>query len=119
MAGIRRRRVSAAVVLLMAAGCGGGSGAVTAPNTPKQIAADRATAKRAVLTSNDLPAGYKGVPHDESSSNDLPPAGREEVRRVLGPSAAIPRHFEGRSAERGFARFLEGQDRARRGHRGW
>ena len=59
---------------LLAAGCGGGSSTVTAPNTPKQIAADKATVEQALLTSADLPSGYTGTPHDNSTSDDPPAA---------------------------------------------
>jgi hypothetical protein len=86
MAGIRRCQVSAAMVLLIAASCGGGSGAVTAPNRPKQIAADKAIAKQAVLRPGDLPAGYKASPHQTSSSNKIP----QSVARKFATCAHIP-----------------------------
>jgi hypothetical protein len=90
MRGIGKRAISAAIVAgAFAAGCGGGSGAVTAPNTPKQLAADKATANQAVLTSNDLPAGYTGVPHDESSSIDVPPA----VDKKFAACSGLPKRF--------------------------
>jgi len=75
MQGMGKRGIVAAIAVgLLAAGCGGGSSAVTAPNTPKQLAADKATAKAAVLTASDLPAGYKGTPHKKSSGDDIPTA---------------------------------------------
>ena len=46
----------------------------TAPNTPKQLAADKATAKAAVLKLSDLTAGYKQIPPNPDTDDDFPPA---------------------------------------------
>jgi hypothetical protein len=80
--------IVAAATMLVTAGCGGGSGAVTAPNTPKQLAADKALAKQAVLKLSDLPAGYKGSPHSDSG-DDLPPA----VERTFLACTHLPKSF--------------------------
>ena len=77
-----------AVTLLIAAGCGGGSSAVTAANTPKQLAADKTTAKQALLTAKDLP-GYKSTPHNRSTSNDPPPA----VVKKFVSCSGLPERF--------------------------
>jgi hypothetical protein len=71
---------------LVFAACGGsstksGSGSptvptttvVTAPDTAKQIAADKATVKAVALHITDLPVGYKSTPPGDSS-DDVPPA---------------------------------------------
>ena len=77
--------VAVAVAALLA-GCGGGSKTVKAPNTPKQIAADKAVAEKAVLQLSDLPAGYKGSPHDSSGSDKIPNA----VAAKFGTCAHMP-----------------------------
>jgi hypothetical protein len=56
------------------ASCGGSSSSATAPSTPKQIAADKATIKAALLTADDVPLGYSGVPHEDSDDSDPPDA---------------------------------------------
>jgi hypothetical protein len=90
MAGIRRRALVATVtaaMLLVAACGGGGSSVVNAPNTPKQIAADEALAKQAVLRLGDLPAGYKGAPHSKSSGGDVP----QSVLDKFATCAKVPK----------------------------
>jgi hypothetical protein len=77
-----------AVMFLAAAGCGGGSSVVTAPNTPEQLAADKALAKQAVLRLGDLPAGYTASPHTDSGG-DLPPA----VEREFLACSHLPKRF--------------------------
>jgi hypothetical protein len=79
----KRGFVAAIAVGLLTAACGG-SGAVTAPNTPKQLAADKATAQAALLTATDFPAGYKGTPHDNSSSDDPPKSVQEKFVKCSG-----------------------------------
>ena len=58
----------------LVASCGGSSSDASAPSTPKQFAADKATIKQALLTQDDLPVGYSGKPHDNSNSSDPPKA---------------------------------------------
>ena len=72
--------VALLAVGLLATACGGSSAktggagpTTTKPATPQQLAADKALAQQAVLRLSDLPAGYKGTPHDESP-DDTPPA---------------------------------------------
>ena len=90
---IRVRTVTITAVLLLAgAGCGGSS-AVTAPNTPKQLSADKALAKQAVLRQGDLPAGYTGTPHTDSGNN-LPPAAEASFLACTH----LPRSFLNNSA---------------------
>ena len=90
---------------VLLAGCGGGSAKVTAqpstttgpttttkppaaPNTPKQRAADTATAKRAVLKLSDLPFGWAANPHN-SSGPDLP----KSVETKFLACAHLPKRF--------------------------
>jgi len=61
------------VMLVIAAGCGSSSKTSTAPNTPEQRKVDLALAKQALLKLSDLPPGYKGAPHSNSSNGDIPP----------------------------------------------
>jgi hypothetical protein len=76
--------MAGAVMLLIAAGCGSSSKTTTAPNTPAQIAADKAIAKQAVLKPGDLP-GYTATPHKDSSG-DAP----EPVLRTFAKCAKVP-----------------------------
>jgi hypothetical protein len=91
MRGIRTWRLSAVVaaVAVVAAACGSSGGAVTAPNTPKQIAADKKLATQAVLRLTDLPDGYKATPHDNSSGDDSPPAVEAQFVKCSG----LPKKF--------------------------
>src|SRR5205814_6066057 len=60
----------------------------TAPNTPQQLAADKALARRAVLRLTDLPLGYH-VAKDQSASSsgdNVPPA----VSRRFASCAHLP-----------------------------
>jgi hypothetical protein len=77
--------VSAAMLVVTA--CGGGSGAVTAPNTAKQLAADKALAKRAVLRLGDMPAGYKASPSSNSPDDDIP----QPVLSKFATCAKVPK----------------------------
>ena len=72
---------------------------VTAPNTPAQLAADKATIKAALLTADDLPLGYTGAPHDNSSTNDPPKAVQDAFvacsgfpKRLVDEKTADPPH---------------------------
>jgi hypothetical protein len=98
MEGVGGRGISAVVAIaVLLAGCGGGSAKVTtslpstpsrqaAPDTPAQLAADTALAKRVGLRLGDLPAGYTAKPHDDSS--DAIPA---KVAKAFGSCAHIPK----------------------------
>ncbi len=68
----------------LVASCGGGSSAVTAPNTPKQIAADKVTIRQALLAADDLPLGYTGAPHVNSDDSDPPRAVQDEFAKCSG-----------------------------------
>jgi hypothetical protein len=63
----------------------------TAPNTPEQLAADKALARRAVLRLTDLPRGYKLAPDqsDDSSSNDTTPAQAQRFATCAHVSAEV------------------------------
>lgn len=100
---LRKCAVTAVAVVVLATGCGGSSETITAPNTPKQRAADEVTAKQAVLTAKDLPAGYTGTPHDNSSNHDLPPAVLKKFVTCAKVSFTVPRHGEERPTERRLA----------------
>ena len=63
-----------AAMVMFAAGCGSASKTISAPNTPKQIAADKALVKQTVLKLSDLPSGYKASPHEDASAEDFPQA---------------------------------------------
>lgn len=85
MAAMRTRGILVlTLAALLAASCGGGSSAVTAPNTPKQIAADKATIKQALLTADDLPLGYTGVPHVNSEDSAPPQAVQDAFVKCSG-----------------------------------
>jgi hypothetical protein len=67
-----------AAMVMFAAGCGSSSKTITAPDTPKQIAADKAVVKQTVLKLSDLPAGYKASPHEDASEDDFSQADLQE-----------------------------------------
>ena len=73
-------------VAAVAAACGSSGGAVTAPNTPKQIAADKKLATQAVLRASDMPTGFKGSPQDNSSNDKIPDA----AARKFGSCVHLP-----------------------------
>jgi hypothetical protein len=76
--------VAAAAAGLLLAACGSSgktasdvpttTTVATAPNTPAQLATDKATAVASVLRRSDLTAGYKQIPPNPSSDDDFPPA---------------------------------------------
>lgn len=85
MTGMRTRGfVIVLTVGALLASCGGGSSAITAPNTPKQIAADKSTILQAVLAADDLPLGYTGAPHVNSDDSDPSQAVQDAFAKCSG-----------------------------------
>ena len=78
-----------AAMLMVGTGCGSSSKTSTAPDTAEQRKVDLALAKQAVLTLSDLPAGYKGTPHKESSGDDIP----KKVEQKFLACTRLPERF--------------------------
>ena len=103
---LRVRVASGIVCVALLAGCGGSGKSASpsttttvpptttvVPSTPRQLAADRATARRAVLTLADLPHGFLGTPHDNSSNTPIPPPVEQQFVTCAHVPKALAAHL--------------------------